>query len=517
MRCWALPALALGGACIAHGRPSLLLPSDDGEPPKEFGQPREECFTACDKKAGPCPGFCAGETWTGSCCIQGGWNNGVQAMGEGEGCGNRGCELNHCCVKDDPPPPNPRILGGWTDCGENSGITSFKSGTMGKTKRFRLKAYGWGAPKPPPPNCTREEEQALAFDKVQLERGREPSFSYEWGATAILPGRFGGAELSPIHGSGDDYRYFWLTFGGEDTDSRSWMETAENDIVSAGASGAAFDIEGGVTPKDMQKWIQKMREKHPSWTYVYIPQAADKMVVYTDDGPDYVAPMLYYSNHNSYPNLDISKNNPKSEAVNALLNLRKMGWPATRTILTYQSFDACRTRVHGDNTLLPLLGKLMGNHSVKLHVYGEEYMLKGPYAGVLGWPAQCGEGDQRCWPDADKANMLEVMKGAEEAGGFGTGFMHFKGSASAVELEKEKSSGPCPGHPNILSSSPSCQAKMDKAAKKEKKEEEMKGKLQKEKDKADQLEQGLCPGHPNILRASPSCKTSEEGIDDDGA
>ena len=48
------------------------------------------------------------------------------------------------------------------------------------------------------------------------------------------------------------------------------------------------------------------------------------MVGYTDDGPDYVAPMLYYSNHNSYPALDISKYNEKSEALNALLKLRKV-------------------------------------------------------------------------------------------------------------------------------------------------------------------------------------------------
>ena len=371
MRRWVLPALALVGAGLAHGRPSSLLPSDASSKPKEFGEPGDECFLACDKTAGPCPQFCRstmkGETWSGSCCIQGGWSNGVQAIGEGEGCGNRGCALNHCCVKDDPPPPNPRILGGWTDCGDGSGITSLES-RMGQTRRFRLKVKGWGQPKGPPPNCTREEEQALMFKDVMAQRGREPSYSHEWGATAILPGKFGGGTLAPIHGVATDYRYFWLTFGGEDTDSTSWMDTAENDIVKAGAHGAAFDIEGGVTPKDMHEWIQDMRAKHPTWTYVYIPQAADKMVAYTDDGPDYVAPMLYYSNHNSYPALDISKNNEKSESINALLKLHKAGWPASRTILTYQSFDACRSRVHGDNGLLPLLGKLMGDRTLTLNL-----------------------------------------------------------------------------------------------------------------------------------------------------
>ena len=509
MRRWVLPALALAGAGLANGRPSSLLPSDASSKPKEFGEPGDECFLACDKTAGPCPGFCRatgkGETWSGSCCIQGGWNNGVQAIGEGEGCGNRGCELNHCCVKDDPPPPNPRILGGWTDCGESSGITS--AAIMGQTKRFRLKVKGWGQPKAPPPNCTREEEDALMFKDVQAERGREPSYSHEWGATAILPGKFGGDALAPIHGVASDYRYFWLTFGGEDTDSTSWMDTAENDIVRAGAHGAAFDIEGGVTPKDMHEWILQMRAKHPTWTYVYIPQAADKMVGYTDDGPDYVAPMLYYSNHNSYPALDISKSNEKSESLNALLKLRKAGWPASRTILTYQSFDACRSRVHGDNGLLPLLGKLMGEHSVMMHVYGEAYALKGPYAGVLGWPAQCGEDDQRCWPDADRANLEEVMEGARQSGGSGKGAAHFKvtGPVLASGADGEESTEPCPGHPNILLSSLSCQSKLDKAVL--------------NKEKADSLEQGLCPGHPNILLTSPACTESRasEGAGTDAA
>ena len=52
----------------------------------------------------------------------------------------------------------------------------------------------------------------------------------------------------------------------------------------------------------MNKWIKSMRKKHPHWTYVYIPQAHDDMVPYDPkNGPDFVAPMLYYSNYNSYP------------------------------------------------------------------------------------------------------------------------------------------------------------------------------------------------------------------------
>jgi hypothetical protein len=329
----------------------------------------------------------------------------------------------------DPDPPSPRILGGWTDCGDNSGMPSFvdKSRERVLQRLSRRGSHDWGQPKAPPPNCTREEEGELRYGNfggthVLGERGREKSYSYEWGANAILPGRFGGPEVAPIHGEASDYKYYWLTFGGEDTDSRSWMETAEEDIKNAGASGAAFDIEGGVTPEDMTKWIKAMRKKHPHWTYVYIPQSHDDMIGYDNkDGPDFAAPMLYYSNYNSYPDLDVSKTgNQKNEAMYALLKLKQAGWPASRTILTYQSFDARRAVARNDTSLLPFLGKLLGNFSVQTRVYGETFSVQGPYAGVLGWPAQCAEGDRRCWPEADKANLKAVMKGAKESD------VHFK-------------------------------------------------------------------------------------------
>ena len=331
------------------------------------------------------------------------------------------CKASEKMKKEgEPAPPNPRILGGWTDCGSTSGLPS----KLSDRTLQRLSKSDWGNNKAPPANCTREEEQALQFKDVLEERGRDPSYSHDWGATAILPGRFGGPEIAPIYGTGDDYKYYWLTYGGEDTDSRSWMDTAEDDIQRAGATGAAFDIEGGVTPADMNKWIKSMRKKHPHWTYVYIPQAHDDMVKYdAKNGPDFVAPMLYYSNYNSYPDLDVSKTgNQKNEAMYALLKLKQGGWPASRTILTYQSFDAARVfAAEGKkHTLLPFLGKLLGNFSVQTRVYGETFTVQGPYAGVLGWPAQCAEGDRRCWPDADKANMNEVMKGAKESG------VHFK-------------------------------------------------------------------------------------------
>lgn len=346
------------------------------------------------------------------------------------------CMDNACKqrMKKDPPPPKPRIFGGWTNCAESGMFFSKRNVKL--ESRSQKQSSG---------DCGKDEGDILTIidpsyipvmgidppDPMLRAGNREPSYNHMWGGNAVLPGRFGGSGVAPILGEGSDYQYYWITFGGEDTDSADWADSAEQDIIDAGANGAAFDIEGGVTAEGMMDWIKTMRKKHPDWTYVHVPKSgintfsdgtyAHDYVGYDPEGgsPDFVAPMMYYSNYNSYPKMDIS--NPSSagasEALAALKDLREAGWPASRTILTYQSFDAARARTTGLTTLLPLLGKLLSSDfEYDVINWGEKITLKGPYAGVLGWPAQCGYSDRRCWPEADQSNMVEVLKGAREVG-----------------------------------------------------------------------------------------------------
>ena len=53
--------------------------------------------------------------------------------------------------------------------------------------------------------------------------------------------------------------------------------------------------------------------------------------------------MLYAGNWNSYPGMDLS-GGADSMSDYTLRRLKQVGWPASRTILTYQSFDAARMR-----------------------------------------------------------------------------------------------------------------------------------------------------------------------------
>ena len=59
------------------------------------------------------------------------------------------------------------------------------------------------------------------------------------------------------------------------------------------------------------------------------------------------------------------------------------------------------------------MGKLLGDHSVTVNYYtGNNVTLSGPYAGVLGWPAQCGGAGNRCWPEMDRKNTQVVLTAA---------------------------------------------------------------------------------------------------------
>jgi hypothetical protein len=293
--------------------------------------------------------------------------------------------------------PDPRIIGGWTNCPELA-----PNGELRNEDTDYLINYSHQL-------CLQDEEtdEQPGMPAATSEWG--PSYKSDWGANAILPGKFGQNEVAPVDGG--KYKYRWVTVGGQGTDSSDWQETAEQDILDQGAGGCAFDEEGGVSAKDAAPWIQEMRKKHKDWTFIYVPECGAEVMQYDPDsgGCDYIAPMMYNGNHDSYPRMDLSIKPESPFIAECLTHVHEAGWPAARTILTYQSFDAYRTRK--ESKLMNLLGKMLGKHTVTLPS-GET--LSGPYAGVLGWPAQCGQGDARCWPEADRLNLKEILKGQKE-------------------------------------------------------------------------------------------------------
>ena len=236
------------------------------------------------------------------------------------------CPVSELSKVPAPPAPEPRIIGGWTDCGPETGVEEWLAKWV-LNPEIEDKA------------CKTDEGAiSAAFVNPAGKPARDPSYSHAWGSNAILPGRFGGGAASPIVGSGKDYTYHWLTVGGQDTDSKSWMETVEHDVLEAGAKGVAFDIEGGVTTKDMLAWIKTMRPKHPDWTYVHVPDTAEGPVTWNpEEGPDFVAPMMYYSNYNSYApypkiggHMELEQG---GESANVLKKLHEeVGWPLTLTL-----------------------------------------------------------------------------------------------------------------------------------------------------------------------------------------
>ena len=51
-----------------------------------------------------------------------------------------------------------------------------------------------------------------------------------------------------------------------------------------------------------------MRAKHARWSFVYVPQCGTTILPYNPEGGgcDYIAPMLYYANRDSYPRMDFT-------------------------------------------------------------------------------------------------------------------------------------------------------------------------------------------------------------------
>ena len=307
--------------------------------------------------------------------------------------------------RPDLKPPVPRIIGGWTNCPELASNGEVINESSDYLTNFSHQL------------CRKEEEgggedDAYVLGSIEGGVGNMPpatkewgpSYRADWGANAILPGKFGQDQMAPT--SPGKYAYRWVTVGGQGTDSSNWEETAEKDIINAGAKGCAFDEEGGVSAKKAAPWITRMRKRHPNWTFVYVPPCGAKINPYDPEhgGCDYIAPMMYNSNHDSYPRMDLSIKPESPFIAECVVSVHESGWPAARTILTYQSFDVYRTRKESE--LMKLFGQLLNKKSITLPS-GET--LKGPYAGALGWPSQCGAGDLRCWPAADEANLKVLL------------------------------------------------------------------------------------------------------------
>ena len=230
--------------------------------------------------------------------------------------------------------PEPRIIGGWTNCPEEAGGNGLENESEDYLINYSHQL------------CHQEEEDGEGEGhQPYADNTWGPSFKGSWGANAILPGKFGKDDVAPIE-EGHNYRYHWVTVGGQGTDSADWQDTAEEDIIKQGAKGCAFDEEGGVSVKDAAPWIQEMREKHPSWSFVYVPECGAEINEYDPENgsPDYIAPMMYNSNHDSYPRMDLSIKPESPFVAECLTKVHQAGWPAARTILTYQSFDVYRTR-----------------------------------------------------------------------------------------------------------------------------------------------------------------------------
>ena len=89
---------------------------------------------------------------------------------------------------------------------------------------------------------------------------------------------------------------------------------------------------------------------------------------------------------------------------------------AAQSVSTHLLGGSCTGCTAGSSEgegLLLTMGRLLNpNYEVTVSYRGTSNVtLRGPYAGVLGWPAQCGGPMRRCWPAMDKVNLAIVLDG----------------------------------------------------------------------------------------------------------
>tara|TARA_B100000963_G_scaffold165435_1_gene143701 strand:+ start:2319 stop:5264 length:2946 start_codon:yes stop_codon:yes gene_type:complete len=327
-----------------------------------------------------------------------------------------------------PPAPLPRIVGGWNNCPSNlpAGLT-----VGDKTKPVSCLCpinypgtsnnYLSGAPTCPDPNPS----------------VNGPSWLLQHGNTAILPGKFDstGDEQGLTKEHVEQYPYSWFTIGGANVPCPTNMQQVENDFKASGAKGFAIDIEAGSCQiTDAIPILKQLRlasncgvtpcmdwnTKFPQATYMLVPSGGGigTGYEYSTLGSlvDYIAIQLYNTNYNSYYTDDTNAitvgpfQYMKKSVLAGIFNLVDDGWSESQIVLGYESFH-----LHYGGfaqTVLTNLANLLKTDAqsfdVKLY-QGTTYTVKPPFAGLLGWPAQCDKG--ACFPEVDHSN-LKIIKAA---------------------------------------------------------------------------------------------------------
>ena len=256
-----------------------------------------------------------------------------------------------------------------------------------------------------------------------------------WGCNSICTGRFGNI-INNIPPLSDGYENIIYTIGGasepnnpppgyiydidilQSTNKMDLINLANQYTTNKGyqSNGICFDIEGAVTVNMVIEWLNKWGttmderlsnlEKYGIKYLIGVPAGTQ---VISDNGKYYIpsnfthlAPMAYQSNDNSYPGLDyFAKGNGNTQWNDGdLKKAIENGFESDKIIFTFQSFNAFNYSGR-DNMFKQMVIGLGNNEITTAH----NYVLNGPFGGILGWAAQLDQKPCSSGGNADKDNF----------------------------------------------------------------------------------------------------------------
>ena len=208
------------------------------------------------------------------------------------------------------------------------------------------------------------------------------------------------------------YENIWYTIGGAGTNvtlDETLITTALN--YAKGVNGICFDIEASLNLEQVREWMSKYKDqakKQGLTTLVATIEVGALDTPKPEDGFDYVSVMLYTGNK-SYPNYDPFHSTVRNNTYWKLNSLLKNGYTADKIILTYQSYSAYD--YDGVDKMLQTMAKACTSSddvTISPDWNIPKPVIKGPFAGILAWPAQ--EDKKPCQAYKDLANTNIILK-----------------------------------------------------------------------------------------------------------
>jgi hypothetical protein len=231
----------------------------------------------------------------------------------------------------------------------------------------------------------------------------EDSWAEEWGINTVMPGKFGDASKNPGNFPKGNLKNVWITPGGENVSTQTYVQDTKDEIAQGNANGIAIDLEGSLQGQE-SVFDDNGALANVAKNNVLIPLGDASQDYYTTNSAanhpnvQYIAPMMYAGtvSYDCDPQ-DGTKCTQGGTQYGAdyyqemMLKNYLAGWPESKTILTFQSYAAQKTDAARKTAQKVMCNFSKLSQGIAVTINGTTFGGEGKkYAGIAGWPAGCG-------------------------------------------------------------------------------------------------------------------------------